>query len=155
MGAFAFIMIWYVLILVARWLLFKKAGISGWKSLIPVYSDYCTFKIAWNTKFFWIVLVCGFISAFVSGQVSTMTENGEAIPVIFSFLTTVAGLAVTIINLMMNINLSNKFGHGVLFGLGLMFLTPIFTMILGLGASMYQGNPEMGLQPEGVRYRNA
>ena len=154
MGAFAIFAIWYVLILAARWLVFSKAGISGWKSLIPIYSDYCTYKIAWNTKFFWIVMVCGLISGAVSGQVSTLTENGEAVPVLFSFLSTVAGLAVTVINLMMNLNLSKRFGHGVLFGLGLTFLTPVFTLILGLGSSMYQGNPEMGLLPEGDRYRS-
>lgn len=152
MSAFAAFAVWYALILAARWLLFNKAGLSGWKSLIPFYSDYCTYKIAWNTKFFWIVTVCGIISAFVSGRVSTLTENGEAVPVIFSLLTTVTGLAVTIINLMMNINLSNKFGHGILFGLGLTFLTPVFTLILGLGSSRYLGNPEMGLKPEGGGY---
>ena len=30
---------WYVLTLVARWRIFDKAGIAGWKSLIPIYSD--------------------------------------------------------------------------------------------------------------------
>ena len=79
MSAFAAFAVWYALILAARWLLFNKAGLSGWKSLIPFYSDYCTCKIAWNTKFFWIVTVCGIISAFVSGRVSTLTENGEAV----------------------------------------------------------------------------
>lgn len=154
MGIFGMIVVWYALILAARWLVFRKAGISGWKSLIPIYSDYCTYKIAWHTKFFWIVMVCGMISGFVSGQVTTLTENGEAIPVLYSFLSTVTGLAVTVINLLMNINLSKRFGHGVLFGLGLTFLTPVFTLIMGLGSSMYQGNPEMGLLPEGDRYRS-
>lgn len=154
MGIFGMIVVWYALILAARWLVFRKAGISGWKSLIPIYSDYCTYKIAWHTKFFWIVMVCGMISGFVSGQVTTLTENGEAIPVLYSFLSTVTGLAVTVINLLMNINLSKRFGHGVLFGLGLTFLTPVFTLILGLGSSMFQGNPEMGLLPEGERYRS-
>ena len=41
----AFMMVWvigYILVLVARWKVFDKAGIAGWKSLIPIYSDYCT-----------------------------------------------------------------------------------------------------------------
>ena len=39
MSAFAAFAVWYALILAARWLLFNKAGLSGWKSLIPIYSD--------------------------------------------------------------------------------------------------------------------
>ena len=53
----AFMMVWvigYILVLVARWKVFDKAGIAGWKSLIPIYSDYCTYKISWKTTFFWI-----------------------------------------------------------------------------------------------------
>ena len=61
-------------------------------------------------------------------------------------------LAVAVINLLMNVNLSKKFGHGVLYGLGLTFLTPVFTMILGLGSSEYQGNPEEGLPSRRVYY---
>ena len=152
MGAFAIFAIWYVLILAARWLVFSKAGISGWKSLIPIYSDYCTFKIAWKTSFFWIVFVVGIISAFVSGNISGYTEAGEAVPMLLSLLSTVCGLTVMVINLIMNISLAARFGHGVLFGLGLTFFGPIFYMILGLGASEYNGNPEEGLPARKVMY---
>ena len=68
MSFFFIAVIWYVLCLISRWKVFDKAGIAGWKSLIPIYSDYCTFKIAWKTSFFWIVFVVGIISAFVSGS---------------------------------------------------------------------------------------
>ena len=71
---------------------------------------------------------------------------------ILSLLSTVIGLAIAVINLLMNMKLSEKFGHGILFGLGLTFLTPIFTMILGLGASEYFGNPQEGLPPQRRAY---
>ena len=36
MGAFFIVIAWYVLTLVARWRVFTKAGLAGWKSLIPL-----------------------------------------------------------------------------------------------------------------------
>ena len=50
MSFFFIAVIWYVLCLISRWKVFDKAGIAGWKSLIPIYSDYCTFKIADTRK---------------------------------------------------------------------------------------------------------
>ena len=144
--------VWYVLVLVARWKVFDKAGIAGWKSLIPIYSDYCTYKISWRTTFFWIMMAAGVISGVVSGRISAFSENGDPVPMILSLLSTAAGLAITVINLIMNIKLSERFGHGILFGLGLTFLTPVFTMILAFGSSEYFGNPEEGLPPRRVAY---
>ncbi|MBQ3261494.1 signal peptidase I [Candidatus Saccharibacteria bacterium] len=36
---------WVVLVVIARWKIFKKAGKDGWKSLIPVYSSYTMLQI--------------------------------------------------------------------------------------------------------------
>ena len=145
MGVFFIIIAWYVLTLVARWRVFTKAGLAGWKSLIPLYSEYCTFKISWKTTFFWLVLAAGLVSGILTGMIG----NGENVPAIVSMLASISGMAVTVINLVMNVKLSQKFGHGVLFGLGLMFLSPLFTMILGLGEGEYLGNPEEGIIPQG------
>lgn len=139
--------VWYFLTLVARWKVFDKAGIEGWKSLIPIYSDYCTYRISWQTKFYWILMAATIVSGIVSSRISGYAENGDTVPAILNALSTVLGLAVMVINLLMNIKLSEKFGHGILFGLGLIFLTPVFTMILGFGSSDYLGNPEEGLPP--------
>ena len=152
MSALTFWAVWYVIILIARWRVFDKAGIAGWKSLIPIYSDYCTYKISWSTAFFWLFLVMSLASGYFSGRISTLTENGDEIPVLISLMSTIVGLVVTVVNLVMNIKLAQKFGHGVLFGLGLTFLTPLFTLILGLGSSEYYGNPEEGLPPRRISY---
>ena len=144
--------LWYVLCLISRWKVFDKAGIAGWKSLIPIYSDYCTYKIAWKTSYFWIVFAAGIVSAFVSNSISGYTDAGEAVPFMLSLISTVCGLTVMVINLIMNLSLSARFGRGILFGLGLTFFGPIFYMILGLGASEYHGNPEEGLPARRVMY---
>lgn len=39
----------WVLLVIARWKMFQKAGEAGWKSIIPVYSTYISFKICWGT----------------------------------------------------------------------------------------------------------
>lgn len=39
------ILAWVVLIIVAEWKIFKKAGKDGWKSLIPVYNAYTMLQI--------------------------------------------------------------------------------------------------------------
>jgi hypothetical protein len=44
-----------------------------------------------------------------------------------------------IIAIIVNFDLARSFGKGVGFGLGLTFLSPIFYIILGLGAAEYEG----------------
>lgn len=47
-----FLFIIWILTVIAKWRIFTKAGLAGWKSIIPIYSDYCTYRIAWNKKAF-------------------------------------------------------------------------------------------------------
>ena len=39
------IIAWAVLVIVAEWKIFKKAGKEGWKSLIPIYNAYTMLQI--------------------------------------------------------------------------------------------------------------
>ncbi len=39
------ILAWVVLVIIAKWKIFTKAGKDGWKSLIPIYSDYTMLQI--------------------------------------------------------------------------------------------------------------
>ena len=45
-----------VLMVIAAWKLFTKAGEAGWKSLIPVYNLYLLFKISMGNGWFFILL---------------------------------------------------------------------------------------------------
>lgn len=51
-------------------------------------------------------------------------------------------IANIIISIMVELRLAKAFGKGVGFALGLMFLGPIFYMILGFGSSTYLGPQE-------------
>ncbi|WP_238137196.1 DUF5684 domain-containing protein [Streptococcus suis] len=35
-----FSFIWYILVAISNYILFKKAGYAGWKSIIPIYNLY-------------------------------------------------------------------------------------------------------------------
>ena len=47
-----------VFFLIAMWKIFTKAGIEGWKSLIPFYNTYLMFELAWGKG---IMFLCTFI----------------------------------------------------------------------------------------------
>ena len=48
---------WWLLQIIANWRIFTKAGEAGWKSIIPIYGDYISYKIAWQPAYFWLTLV--------------------------------------------------------------------------------------------------
>ncbi len=108
MGAYSFLFLAIcVLMIVANWKLFTKAGEPGWASIIPFYNSYVLFKIAFGNG--WLFLLC------------------------------LVPLVNAVINIMLIFKLSKAFGHGVGFGFGLLFLSPIFLLILAFGSSEYVG----------------
>ncbi len=135
---FVVCMIWLVLQIVAWWKIFTKAGEKGWKCLIPFYSQYTQFKITWETQYFWlmIALVIGFVILMPIG-----VFIGGIMGVLIGTLAVVIYVAAFVIGITATHRLSQAFGHGVGFTLGLLFLQPIFTLILGLGSDQYLGNP--------------
>ena len=125
-------LVWYIIMVIANWRIFTKAGEAGWKSIIPFLNTYVLFKIAWNIKMFWIML-----GTFVAGSVCTaiVGEQGGVLAIIGA----VFSLASCVVGIIVVHKLSKSFGHGIGFTLGLLFLSPIFTLILGLGSSEYIG----------------
>ena len=135
MELFMFCFIWWVLDVVGKWVMFNKMGEAGWKSIIPIYSDYIVFKNVWQPIYFFILLA---ISIF--GAAAANAFNGQTGEYIGYLLNCVS----FIIFFLENIKLSRSFGHGYLFGLGLLVFNPFFTMILGFGSSRYLGNFSSG-----------
>ena len=126
----------FVLSLIGKYFIFEKMGMPGWKSLIPIYSDYLLFRELIGAGYFWgyiaSALLAGSCSAFVTiGLVSGVME--------FLFIiTAVAACTVTIaIQIKLAHSLSKSFGHGIGYTFGLVFIEPIMLMILGLGNNRY------------------
>ena len=39
LGSYIFLVIaWYIILVIANWKIFTKAGEAGWKSIIPIYN---------------------------------------------------------------------------------------------------------------------
>lgn len=135
-GSYAVLALIFILLqVIANWRIYTKAGESGWKSLIPLYSQYIAFKIAWKTSMFWLMLLVT-IAAYVMITLSTVIP---ALAFIFMWLIILCGAVLTIISIVFSYKLSRAFGHGVGYTLGLIFLNPIFILMLGLGKSQYIG----------------
>ena len=125
---------WWILQVAANWKMFTKAGEAGWKSIIPVYGDYVSYKIAWQTTYFWVVFILGIIASVVQGFADPNGSN-TMILMIVSLIRIIAG----IISILYSVKLARAFGKGTGFALGLIFLSPIFMLILGFGDARYYG----------------
>jgi len=55
-GFFLFILFWWLVIVIARWKVYEKAGQPGWASIIPFYDIYILLKIIGKPGW-WILLV--------------------------------------------------------------------------------------------------
>ena len=127
-----FAFVWWILQIIANWNIFTKAGEAGWKSLIPIYGDYVSYKIAWQTSYFWLNFILGIVASYVSS--ANLNES--------MFLTVIATLlriVIAVINIIYCVKLSKAFGHGIGFAIGLILLQPIFLLILGFGSDQYYG----------------
>ena len=110
-----------------KWKLYHKAGQAGWKSLIPLYSDYMDFRIARSVPMFWPWLLCR-----SSGYFLIHITEGSLILIIVILL--LIGYTISFIR---DYKLSKAFGRGVSFTLGLVLFRPLFLMILGFGRARY------------------
>ena len=119
-----FLLAFCVLLIIAEWKIFTKAGEAGWKSLIPIYNVYIAFKIAkMHIVWFFVMLVSTVLYGFVSAsQVTTVSQTIGLIGII--------GLAV--VEVVYAIYLANAFGKGTGFKVGLIFLPNIFTKIANI-----------------------
>ena len=104
----------YVLIIVAQWKIFTKAGQEGWKALIPIYNVVVLYKIIGLSP--WLLLLY---------LLSVVPVVGWIISIALSIVSTV--------------KLAKAFNQSTAFIFGLLFLSPIFQMILGFGKAEYVG----------------
>ena len=119
------ILAFYVLIIVAQWKIFTKAGQEGWKAIIPIYKAVVLYKIIGLSP--WLLLLY---------LLSVVPVVGWIISVALSIVSTV--------------KLAKAFNQSTAFIFGLLFLSPIFQMILGFGKAEYVG-PENNITNTSVQ----
>ena len=141
-----------VLIIIAGWKIFEKAGEKGWKALIPIYDIYILFKICGIKNWFWCLFCVTIIASIMMGantptdiqyiedwsgihmDISTITWGNY--PVYLSGMV-ISCAASIVAEIMIAIKLAKAFGKGVGYTLGIIFFPYIFAMILGFGKAKY------------------
>lgn len=99
-----------VLVLVARWKVFKKANVDGWEALIPVHSDVVELQLG-GIQTYWYFLNLIFI----------------------------CGIGPIILSIWKSIALAKAFGKGTGFGVLLAFFPFVCYPILAWGNAEYVG----------------
>lgn len=103
-----------VIQIIGMWKIFTKAGQAGWKAIIPIYNLVTLYKIIGINP--WLLLVY-----------------------LASFIPFVGSIAVLVLIIFQDVYLAKSFGKGTGFTVGLIFLTPIFYLILGFSKDAYIG----------------
>lgn len=137
-----------VLLIIAGWKIFEKAGEKGWKILIPIYDVYILFKICGLKNWFWAMFGVIIVTSIMMGinmppyiedtygyHIDPNTDFTQyptfIVAAIFSCVTSIVATVA------ISIRLAKAFGKGIGYTLGLIFLPNIFTLILGFGKAKY------------------
>lgn len=133
---FAFISL-YILQIIAKWKMFEKAGEKGWKSLIPVYSDYLIYKLFWSSSMFFASVVC-FVAYYTLSTAGAGIGAGSPLHMLYNIMLALILLINLIIGLALYFKVARAFGKGIGFGIGLFVFNTLFMIILGFGKSKYE-----------------
>ena len=101
-----------IILLVASWKIFTKAGQPGWAILIPIYNIYVYTKVLSRPKWWTLLYFFG------------------SVPFVGSF-------AVLFVSIIDSFRLALLFGKAPVFGVGLLLLPFIFYAILAFGSAEY------------------
>lgn len=140
-----------ILLIIAQWKIFEKAGEKGWKSLIPIYGQYILFKIVGAKLWFWgflcLSIVCSIMMSanaipidynasqeVIEAQLNAINWNQHIPFLIGAIVTCIASLVIDIV---LAIKIAKAFGKGLAYILGLIFFPGIVLLVLGFGKAKY------------------
>lgn len=120
-----------------RYFVFRKAGEAGWKSFIPFYGAYTSYKIVWDGKIYWalmIAMAAGFTFSFPFFFLHTGVGY-----VLSLLLNTVTIGAYIFAEVLRKYKMSKSFGMKDKHFVGLCLLNNLFSCIAAFGEYEYQG----------------
>ncbi len=128
------VLVFLVLEIIADWKIFQKAGEPGWKSIIPVYNEYTAYRIVWRVEFFWISFALNLLAGILQSWYEDSTASTAD-----GILIMIPSMLAAILGIVYSVKTARAFGKGTGFILGLIFLNPVFRIILGFGSAQYLG----------------
>lgn len=115
-----------ILAIIGQWKAFKKAGKNGWEAIIPVYNQITLCEVVGLWKWWPLVILVSPILGII--------------PVIGSLASSALSIYFLVI---LNVSTARSFGKGDGFAAGLVFLAPIFWLIIGGKEVQYAGPTPM------------
>ena len=139
-------LVWWILLIIARWKIFAKAGEAGWKSIIPIYADYVQWRIGWKKiSMFWVMIalvIVGYVLAMLSGAVAynaagkLVATGGGGVLTIIGLVCMIAGAVLELVSVY---KLFASFGKGVGWFILYILVPNIMLLVLGFGSAQHQG----------------
>ena len=146
-----FALIFYVLMVIASWKIFEKAGEKPWKSLIPVYNVYILYKIVGMKNWFWYILGASLVFSIIYSANGVETTDYFYNSVDFSKLPTIVIVALIIdavftlfVQGLYSARTAKVFGKSTGFAVALFFFPNICWLILGFGSAKYNKKVALG-----------
>ena len=158
-----------VLIIIAKWKIFEKAGEPGWASLVPFYNTYILFKLSWGNGWYFLLSVVPAIIyqivyfylyiKLITAGIMGINRGSYIYSGMFAGKAGLAAvmfllfIAMTVVSIITFVKLAKVFGQGGGFACGLIFLTPIFLCILAFSKNIFyygiSGKAPLYGQPNG------
>lgn len=120
-----------------RYFVFRKAGEEGWKSFIPFFGAYTSYKIVWEGKIYWALLIA--MGGGLTISLPFFLLDSDLGFVISLMINTVTFGAYFLCEVMRKFKMSRSFGMQDKHFVGLCLLNNIFSCIAAFGEYEYQG----------------
>ena len=143
----------WLFLAICWWKVFEKAGIKGWKAIIPFYGDYTKFKLG-NKSFLYIpYLILDIIESAVSFiysalwtlnliDVNNQLDLGVDLGTL-NALRWVMMIALLVIDLFIGMKIADIFRKSKWFGVGLGIIPLVFVPVLAFGKSICVSKAEV------------
>ena len=130
-----------MVLVVARWHMFRRTGTPGWHSIVPVLGRWDLYRFAWGKA-------PAFVSLGLNLVCLLALPAGIALDIApAAYVMAGAGVVLAGMELMCMWKLCRAFGRGFWFFLGLLVFPAVFRCVLGFGEMRYV--PPKGKEKKG------
>lgn len=133
----------FVFMIYVMWKIFEKAGIKGYKALIPFYNIYLLTKLSFNSGWYFLIpaALMGIVHATIGITVFNnyiAKINGEALTRGLMPVAVIAWLGISVFEIIRRYKLNRNFGKGTGNFVLMLLFQPIMLMILAFDDSKYR-----------------